>query len=228
MNIFNKLFTALKGGANEMGEALVDDNAITLFEHEIDSAKAELAKAKESEMSLLARKRQAQAQMTLLDEKIIQHEDKARVAAAANKESQALAFAGTVLELNQEKEALTLNLQSMSAHCDKLALQIKRAEANVQDMQNQLSQIKTTESVHKAQESIHASLHGSATQAVSARESLERIKQKQAYAKAKHEVSEELAFDQNGANNLDNKLKAADANKEAAAAALLKKLTDSK
>ena len=46
MSILSKLFTAIKGGARETGEAIIDKNSIRIFEQEIKDSEAELEKAK--------------------------------------------------------------------------------------------------------------------------------------------------------------------------------------
>jgi phage shock protein A len=208
MNIFSKIFSALKSGANEMGESLVDANAITIFEQEICDAKAALASAKESEISLLAQKRQAQGQLKLLEVKIQELENNARLAMDNGNEPLALETAGHIVRLQEQKQALNEKLSSLQINCDKMSTQTHKAQVQIKDMENQLSQVKATDTVHKAQESIHASLRSSHSPIVSAKESLARIKEQQAYTEAKIEVSEEL---ENEAN-LDKRLAAAGKN----------------
>lgn len=42
MNVWSKLLTALRGGANEMGEAMVDSQALRILDQEIRDADLEL------------------------------------------------------------------------------------------------------------------------------------------------------------------------------------------
>lgn len=42
MNVWSKLLTALRGGANEMGEAVVDSQALRILDQEIRDADLEL------------------------------------------------------------------------------------------------------------------------------------------------------------------------------------------
>ena len=48
MAIFKKLVTALRGGINEAGEAIVDTQALRILDQEIRDADSELKQAKES------------------------------------------------------------------------------------------------------------------------------------------------------------------------------------
>ncbi|MGQ8364414.1 PspA/IM30 family protein [Glaciecola sp. 1036] len=205
MNIFSKLFSALKGGANEMGEAVVDANAIRIFEQEIREAKADLAKAKESEISLVASKKQNEAKITQLEKQIEEYESHASAALEKGDEALALETAGHIAKLESDKATTMESVSQFSSHCDKIRAQIVKTENQIKEMESQLSQVKATDSVHKAQQSIHSNLNSGSSSVASAKESLERIKEKQADFEAKQAAAEELET----ASSLDQKLKEA-------------------
>ena len=46
MSIFNKIFTALRGGASEIGETIIDANGIRIFEQEIRDSEKNIHEAK--------------------------------------------------------------------------------------------------------------------------------------------------------------------------------------
>ena len=48
MAIFSKLVTALRGGINDAGEAIIDTQALRILDQEIRDADVELKQAKES------------------------------------------------------------------------------------------------------------------------------------------------------------------------------------
>ena len=48
MSILKKLFTAVRGGAREAGQAIVDANGIRIFEQEIADAQNALQRAKKA------------------------------------------------------------------------------------------------------------------------------------------------------------------------------------
>lgn len=47
-SIWSKLFTALRGGANEVGESIVDQQALRILDQEIRDADSALAKDRKS------------------------------------------------------------------------------------------------------------------------------------------------------------------------------------
>jgi Phage shock protein A (IM30), suppresses sigma54-dependent transcription len=121
MNIFSKLFTALKGGASEMGEAVVDDNAIRILEQELRESKASLDLAKESEIMLLASQKQTEAKIAKLSSQIEEYENNAFVALKQNNEALALEIAHHIATLEAEQKT-TKTKQNISlkahTHCD--------------------------------------------------------------------------------------------------------------
>ncbi|MCR7759695.1 PspA/IM30 family protein, partial [Pseudomonas aeruginosa] len=56
MTVWSKLLSALRGGANEVGEAIVDSQALRILDQEIRDADVELRKSREALASLLARR----------------------------------------------------------------------------------------------------------------------------------------------------------------------------
>jgi len=56
MNIFKKLITAVRGGASEVGEAIVDTQAIRILEQELRDSKSALDQAKINLTAIMAEK----------------------------------------------------------------------------------------------------------------------------------------------------------------------------
>ncbi|MFC6441434.1 PspA/IM30 family protein [Bowmanella sp. JS7-9] len=193
MNIFSKIFSALKGGANEMGEAIVDANAIRIFEQELRDARADLAKAKESEVSLVASRKQSEAKLAHITQQISEYENHARKALEQGNENLALETAGRVASLQNEHTRLQADIGGLQASCEKIRQQVSKTEREIQEMENHLAQVKATDSVQKAQESIHSNILAGSSSVTSAKESLERIKAKQAAFDARQAAAEELA-----------------------------------
>lgn len=55
MTVWSKLLSALRGGANEVGEAIVDSQALRILDQEIRDADVELRKSREALASIMAR-----------------------------------------------------------------------------------------------------------------------------------------------------------------------------
>ena len=53
-SIWSKLFTALRGGASEVGESIVDQQALRILDQEIRDADSALANAKRELVSIMA------------------------------------------------------------------------------------------------------------------------------------------------------------------------------
>src|SRR3546814_8457036 len=54
-SIWSKLFTALRGGANEVGESIVDQQALRILDQEIRDADSALANAKRELVTIMAK-----------------------------------------------------------------------------------------------------------------------------------------------------------------------------
>ena len=206
MNIFGKIFSALKSGAMEMGEPLVDTGTIDHFEQELAKATAELEQAKASKAKLQALCGQTQAKLSQLAQQISQCENQGEEALNRGDEVAALKFATQIAELDVQHNHVAASFTSHQQNLQKLSQQISKAELDLIDMQNQLSQVKATESVHQAQESLHTigAENGSGSPVSSAKQSLAKIKQKQAELDAQIDVNQQLKDD-----DLDSRLSAA-------------------
>lgn len=202
MNVLRKLFTAFKGAANEMGESIVDANGILIFEQEIREAKEQLKTAKESEVSLVAKKNRAEASIEELNKQVSDRESNAAQALEKGEESLAIEVAQRIVELEQEIAEQSTLLETLTKSCKDIREQISTAESEIRDMENNLAQIKATESVQKAQEKIHSGITSGNSRVASAKESLERIKEKQRNFEDRLEAEREL----DSAGNLDKKL----------------------
>ena len=92
MSILKKLFTAVRGGAREAGQAIVDANGIRIFEQEIADAQNALQRAKKSLTEVMAKEMQTKRKISALDASIAEHE----------------AYAGQALEKGNEPLALEI------------------------------------------------------------------------------------------------------------------------
>ena len=70
MSIFKKLFTAVRGGATEVGEAIVDSQAIRILEQELRDSKIALNDAKTNLTAIMAEKMGVDRRVKDLAEKI--------------------------------------------------------------------------------------------------------------------------------------------------------------
>lgn len=180
MSILSKIFTAIKGGAREVGESIVDANGIRIFEQEIADAQNALQNAKRNLTEVMAKEMQTKRKVTALNESIAEHEDYAAQALEKGDEALAMEIAEKIAQFENEKVELDEVLATYSNSVSQLKVQVKEAEKTIKENQRQLSMVKTTESVQKATMAVNTTLASNNSSMSSAKASLERIKQRQA------------------------------------------------
>ena len=203
-----KLWTALKGGANEAIETVADSQAIRILDQELREAKDELVKCDQNLTKIIAKRKMSEGKAAALQKDIDEYSNHAVSAAESGNETLALECAERVAELeaslSTEREILNGFKNSEVA----LKANIAKAKTNVRRMEQQIEQVKATESVQKAQVAVSSRHMGANSKVKTALDSLERIKHKQKERSAQLEAAEELATEESG-SDLDAKLKAA-------------------
>jgi phage shock protein A len=209
MNVWSKLLTALRGGANEVGEAVVDGQALRILDQEIRDADLELRKSKEALAEIMAKQKLAAERAEKSTAKVAEYEQYALKALDAGDEALAREVASKIANLEVELASNREQADGYAASVAQLRKAVTQAEANIKRMKQQVDTVKATESVQKAQMAVAQRYGGSQAKLQTAVESLERIKQKQAERAAKMEADAELAAAANIDDSLDAKLRAA-------------------
>ncbi|MDT3273251.1 PspA/IM30 family protein [Shewanella sp. SP2S2-4] len=205
MGILNKILTAFRGGATEVGQSIVDANSTRIFEQEIRDAEKHLTNAKRELTDVMAKEMQASREIDRLKRSIVEHEGYATQALDKGNEALAIEVAEKIAQLDQElAEQQTAN-DSFSAHAARLKDLVKKTERQLSDYQRQLSMVKTTESVQKATATITDSFASSNSKLLNAKDSLERIKARQQQFDDRLKAAETLA-DENSDKSLQSKL----------------------
>lgn len=204
----SKLWASIKGGANEAIEAVVDTQSIRILDQELREAKEELLKCDQNLTKIMAKRKLAEGRVKSIAEDVETYSGHALAAAEKGDETLAIECAEKVAELegrlDTEKQLLDGFKQSETA----LKANIAKAKTNVRRMEQQIDQVKATESVQKAQVAISSRHTGANNKVKTALSSLDRIKTKQQERAAELEAAEEMASEESG-NDLDVKLKAA-------------------
>ena len=209
MNVWSKLLTALRGGANEMGEAIVDSQALRILDQEIRDADLELRKSKEALAEIMAKQNLAAERAGKSEAKVAEYEQYALKALEAGNESLAQEVAVKIANLEVELASEREQAGAYAASVAQLRKAVSQAEANIKRLKQQVDTVKATESVQKAQMAVAQRYGGSQAKLHTAVESLERIKQQQAERAAKMEATAELAEAANVEDSLESKLRAA-------------------
>ncbi|PVZ63866.1 PspA/IM30 family protein [Pelagibaculum spongiae] len=208
MSIISKIFTALRGGAREAGEAVVDANSTRIFEQEIVDAENNLKKARQDLTDVMAQKMKVERESNRLRDDITEHENYVAKALEKGDEALAMEVAEKIASLETELEEKQQILSQFGGQVERLKQLIKNGERQVADHRRQLSMVKTTESVQKATAAISDSFVNSSSKLNKAKDSLERIKARQARFDDRLQAAEELDSEMSG-KGLEDRLKAA-------------------
>lgn len=209
MNVWSKLLTALRGGVNEAGEAVMDSQALRILDQEIRDADSELRKAKEALAEIMAKQKLAAERVNKAAKVISEYEQYALKALEAGDEPLAKEVAAKIANLEAEQIAEREQADNYAESVAQLRKAVSQAEAHIKRLKQQVDTVKATESVQKAQMAVAQRYGGSQAKLHTAVESLERIKQQQAERAAKMEATAELAQASRVDESLDAKLRAA-------------------
>ena len=171
--------TAIRGGATEIGEGIVDANSTRIFEQEIRDAENHLTKAKRDLTSVMAQQMAANRDVDRIKRDVAEHEGYVAQALDKNNETLALQVAEKIASLENELVSQQQALDSFTTSADRLKELVKKSERQVNEYKRQLSMVKTTESVQKATSAITDNFASSNSKLLNAKDSLERIKAKQ-------------------------------------------------
>lgn len=228
MSVFSKIITAIRGGAREMGEAIIDANGVRIFEQEIKDAEHHLEEAKRDLTAVVAKEMQAARKVEQLTKEVKKHEGYAAKALEQGDEELALEVAEKIAGMQGEIDVNKKAQQRFAAHVERLKEIIKKTTASLADMKRQLVMVKTTESVHKATKSITENYATSGSKLLTAKESLDRIQQRQQDLDDRLEAGQDLQDEFEG-RTLDQKLKEAGIGETSTTAQdILAKLKDKK
>ena len=208
MSIFKKIITAVRGGAREAGEAIVDANSTRIFEQEIRDSEKHITIAKRDLTEVMAKQMQAARELNQLQASIKEHEGYAVQALEQGNEALAIEVAEKIAELESSLADQQQANESYLKSAERLKELIKKSERQLTDYKRQLSMVKTTESVQKATSAITDNFIASNSKLLNAKDSLERIKQKQAMFDDKLKAAEQLESE-SGDDSLQSKLQQA-------------------
>ena len=224
MSIWVKVMTALKGATNEVGEAIVDSNALRILDQEIREASEQLQQSKTQLANIMAKQKLSAQKCAELKGKVAEYEGYAIKALEQNDESLAAEIANKIAEYESGLTAEQEMERSFAQSTVSLKKAIVDAESNLRRLKQQVDTVKATESVQKAQAACAVKHSGVNSKMATATDSLERIKRRQAERAAQMEAASELSGD-TAENDLQAKLKAAGITRgDADAASVLERL----
>ncbi len=208
MSIWAKVATAVRGGVNEAGEAIVDSQALRILDQEIRDADNGLSKSKDALAGIIAKRKLADKKVESIKSSLAEFEGYAMQALDKDDESLATEIAEKMAGLETELLGEEGVAKSFTDSEGQLRRAVAQTEANLKRLKRQVDTIKATEMVQRAQAAVAARHSGAGSSMRNAVDSLERLKAKQAERAAKFEAASELA-ESTEEVSLDDKLKAA-------------------
>jgi phage shock protein A len=204
MNVWSKMLTALRGGVNEAGEAVVDSQALRILDQEVREAGEELKYSKDSLAEIMARQKLAEEKCKQVKKSIEEHEGYVLKALEKGDDALAMEVAERIADFERNFEAEQEAFDGFKLSAEKLRAAIQQAEQNIKRLKQQVDTVKATDNVQRAQAAVAERHSGSNSKMRNAMESLERIKERQALKEAQINAASEMAK----ADSVDDSLKA--------------------
>ncbi len=208
MAILAKLFTAMRGGATEVGQAVVDHQALRILDQEMRDAEKELGEAKSHLTEVMAQRRGVEREIQRLKAAISEHEDYAAKALDKGDETLAAEVCERIAQFEEELKIQEQAFAQYDTGVNQLKRTIKATERNIAAMKRQVGMVKATEKVQRASAAANARFSGSKTSMTSATDSLERIKKRQQERADRMEAAAQLSQEEEG-GDLEARLKEA-------------------
>lgn len=225
MGILKNILTAVRGGASEVGESIVDANAVRILGQEIRDAQDAIGKAKQSLTGLKASEIKLKREINSLESDIASYEGKAVQALEAGNEALAVEVAERIAEIENEAAEKGTEHSALSAQVNKINSMIRQREKVIQKNGRELEKIKTVEQLQKATSSMSTNFAATNASEHRVSKALERVKKKQTNWEDRMEAGEWMEDEASG-DDLDSKLKSAGigANTSSGASSVLERL----
>ena len=207
MSIWAKVATAVRGGVNEAGEAIADNQALRILDQEIRDADNALLKSKDALTGIIAKRKLAEKKVESLKSSLEEYEGYVIKALDNKDENLAVEIAEKIAGMETEllgEEGVAKSFTDSEAQLRRAVVQ---TESNLKRLKQQVDTVKATETVQRAQAAVAARHSGANSSMRSAVDSLERLKNRQAERGAQFEAAKELA-ESTEEFSLEDKLKA--------------------
>ncbi len=208
MSILKNILTAIRGGASEVGEAVVDANALRILGQEIRDAEDAIGKAKQSLTNLKASEIKLKRELNTIHKDISDYESKAMQALEANNETLAGEVADRIAVLEADAAEKNAEHQNLSVQVNKINSMIRQREKTIQKNKRELEKIKTVEQLQKATSTMSTNFAATNASEHRVSKALERVKNKQTHWEDRMEAGEWMESTEQS-DELDTKLKAA-------------------
>jgi phage shock protein A len=207
MSVLKDLMQAIKGGANELGEAVVDANAVRILEQEIRDAETAIGSAKQSLTRMKSSEIRLKRDLSTLSADVADYEQKAIAALNAGEEALAAEVADRIAEVEGEREDKAGEQAALNAEVNKIHAMIKARERTIQKNKRELDKVRTVRELQRATESISRNFAATGSKGHRVSQALDRVKAKQQNWQDRMEAGDWLEAQEN-VDDIDAKLKA--------------------
>jgi phage shock protein A len=208
MSIWKKIITAVRGGASEVGEAIVDANAIRILEQEMRDADKAVLQARNGLVDIKAKQKLSQQRLESLGNDIANWEGKATAALNKGEEGLALECANKIAELEAQRDQEKNQAEQFGKQADMLHAQVNKAEGQLKSLKQQIEMAKAREVVQRARVATAEATGGANGKVESALDSLNRLRQRQDEQDARLAAADEMHTAANG-GDLERRLQEA-------------------
>ncbi len=220
--IVTKLWTALRGAANEAGEFAVDANATRILDQEIRDADSELRQARDGLANLMGKQTVEKNHRVEKETKLSEYagylrqllakqkaaEQAGQAAESASQGKLAQEVAGKYAELEAAMKASDNVIAEYDKSIDALKVKIAAGESALRTLRQRADTVKAKQHVINASAAVSAAHSGTDTHMRSALDSLERIEKRQEESLARMDAANKLAAEATG-EALEERLKSA-------------------
>jgi phage shock protein A len=204
--LWRRLVTAVRGGVNELGEAIAESQALRILDQEIRDNDAELHRVRATLAETMARYKVAQECLQAANAKLEDYDGYALKALKAGEDALAREIAAKIALLEIERDGHAGQVRGYADGIANLRKVAAQFESAIKRMKQQVDTVRATESVQRAQTAVAQRREGSDVRARTALDSLARIKRRQADRGAQLEATETMAGEDDA---LDAKLRRA-------------------
>lgn len=208
MKFLRDIVTAVRGGVNEVGESIVDSQALRILEQEIRDAEEAIQNAKVSLSQLKAKEIGLAKKVNEIDTDINDYTAKAKAALAKENRELATKVAERIADLRTSKQDYEEQRSQLTVQVDKIYDVIKKREKQIERNRIELQKAKTYEDLQKTQKVVAAAMPTNDSSAKRVQRAMDRVKQRQAETEDKMSADQWLA-DLEAGSDLDGELAAA-------------------
>lgn len=206
MSILKDIFTAIKGGASEVGESIVDSQALRILEQEIREADEGIAKAKVQLRNLKSKEIKLQRQLNSLQDEEAQYTSKAKACKEAGNMDLARECVEKIMTLRESITSIEGEFSALKTSVDSIYDAIKQRENRIEKNRNELEKAKTIQELNKVKSAVATAMPTNDNSAKRVNRALDRVKRQE--QKFNDDQAADTWFaDQEDGGDLDKKMK---------------------